>query len=327
MATNSEIINLALGDEFSDRIPTATADNLANVASAIMNYAPAKNKFLDSLFNKIGMTLINKVEFTNPFARFKGAMIEYGDTIEDIYVDIVTGYEYDDTNTDPFGQQEPSVTAIYHTINSELQYKATIKDSILRKAMRTPNGLSDLVTSIVASLRDSADYDDYLMTLKVLSSNDIYGKIVYMGDATGTIKTDAKKLLDSIKTYGSSLKHMSTAYNKLGTHQNTPINRQVLVIDSKYKDAIDIDVLAGLFNLAKADISQTIIDVEGFIDNTGLVAVLVDERGFRLNQALADGGLIYNPQGKYTNHFYNNWNIISWALYRNAVAFKFAVEA
>lgn len=327
MATNYEIINLALGDEFSDRIPTATAENLANVAQAILNYAPAKNKFLDALFNKIGLTLINKVEFSNPFARFKGPAITYGDTIEDIYVDIIDGYAYDDTNTDPFGQSAPNVTAIYHTINSEMQYKVTIKDVLLRKAMRTPNGLSDLVTNIVGSLRDSADYDDYLMTMKVLSSDDIYGKIVYMGDATGTAETDGKTLLSHIKDMGSNLKHMSTEFNKMGTHQNTPMERQVLVISSQYKDIIDLDVLAGLYNLSKADISQMIIEVEGFIGNEGLVAVLVDERGFRLNQALADGGLIYNPQGLYTNHFYNNWNIISWALFRNAVAFKFAVEA
>lgn len=326
MATNAEIINLALGNTYKSRIPTATQENLSEVANAILAYEPAKNEFLTNLFNKIGLTLISKIDFNNPFARYRGARIEYGDTVEDIYVDLQVGYEYDQTNTDPFGQSKPNVQALYHTINFEMQYKTTINDSLIRRAIRTPNGLTDLVTSCVAALRDSADYDEYICTIKLLSNDSIYGKIVYLGEATGNKKTDSTNLLTAIKNVGSSMRFMSKEFNQMKTNQVCSFDRQLLIIDYKYKDSIDLDVLAGVYNLSKADIAQRIIEVEGFIENTGLACVVVDERGFKLNQALVDGGMIYNPQGLYTNHFYNNWEVISWSLYRNAVAIKFVAD-
>lgn len=323
MATNYDIINLALGDTFTERIPTATRTNLADVANAVLGYEPARNAFIQALINKIAMTLISKVEYTNPFAQFKGQKINFGDTIEDIYVDIVEGYEYDGNNTDPFGQSAPDVTAIYHTINSELQYKVTIKDAILRKAMRSEGGLSELIASIVDSLRTSADYDEYLETMKVLSNDGIYGSVVYLGAKTQSMANDSKKLLGKIKDVSSSLKFMSNKFNALSKNSNTPLNRQVLIIDSKYKDAIDLEVLSGIFNLSKAEIASRIIEVEGFVNNTSLVACLVDDRGFRIHNAIEDSESIRNPQGKYTNYYFNNWEVISWALFRNAVAFKF----
>ena len=324
--SNADIINAALGSDFSDRIPAATQANMAEVGEAILNYAPAKNQFLDCLFNKIGLTLISTLEFENPFARYRGQNIPYGDTVEDIYVGLIEGYEYDKTNTDPFGQQAGNVTAIYHTINVELQYKVSVNDALLRRAFRSANGLSDLVTKLVASTVESADYDEYLNTCKMLSSNDILGAQVVMGAKTGTAATDAKTLTKAIKNVATQMRFVGKKFNRLQKECSTPYGRQLVIIRADMRDSIDIDFLAGLFNMSKAEIVDRIIEVPEFIDKDYRAALVVDERGFELHKALVDGGLIYNPQGKYTNHFYNNWEIISWSLYRNAVALDFLAE-
>ena len=329
--TNAEIINATLGADYADRIPTATKANFADVGAQILAYEPAKNQFLDALLNKIGLTLVAKLEFDNPFSRYKGVAIPYGDTIEDIYVGIEKGYEYDMNNEDPFGQKKPTITVLYHTINVELQYKTTINDSMLRRAFKSANGLSTLINDIVASLKESADYDEYLATVRLLSSDSILGTTVYMGAKSGNDNTDAKTLTKAIKDVASQMRFMGKKFNKSGVNAQTPFGNQLLVIRADMKNDIDIDFLAGLFNMTKAEITSRIIEVSEFFNNDGTedtskVAVLVDERGFKIHQALVDGGMIYNPQGKYTNHFYNNWEIVSWSLYRNAVAFKFAAD-
>lgn len=324
--SNAAIINAALGSDFSDRIPAATQQNIAEIGEDILNWEPARNQFYSVLFNKIGLTLIEKMEFENPFARYRGQNIPYGDTVEDIYVGPIEGYDYDMTNEDPFGQKAGTVTAIYHTINVELQYKVTINDSMLRRAFRSANGLSDLITKVVASTVESADYDEYLNVCKMLSSNNILGAQVVMGAKTGTAATDAKTLTKAIKNVATQMKFLGKKFNKMGKETQTPYSKQLVIIRADMRDSIDIDFLAGLFNMSKAEIVDRIIEVPEFLDKEYRAALVVDERGFKLHKALVDGGIIYNPQGKYTNHFYNNWEIISWSFYRNAVALDFLDE-
>ena len=50
--------------------------------------------------------------------------------------------------------------------------------------------------------------------------------------------------------------------------------------------------------------------------------VVLDTAGFDIHPALQDSGMIYNPRGKYTNHFTNDWMIIAYKYYFNARAFK-----
>lgn len=323
MVQNAKILAMALGDDYSDRIPSVTQSNLADVATAIMTYQPAKNAVLDALYNKIALTLINSMEFTNPFSRFRRSEINYGDTIEDIFVDIPEGYEYDNANTDPFGQTVPTVKALYSTINKQMQYKQTIHDAEFRKALRQPYGLDTLVTRIVNTLRTAAEYDDYLIGKQLLAQDGVYGEVVKIGVETGVASTDAKTLLDNIKQYGSALKFPSSNYNKAGIKNVTPMKRQVLVIRASLKNQIDLDVLAGLYNLSKADITQSIIEVDDFNGDSTMAAALIDERFINIYPALQDGGLIYNPQGLYTNHFWNTWSVNTVSLFQNAICFKF----
>ena len=114
--TNAELINALLGSEYSDRIPVATQTNLTDVAEKILAYTPAKNSLLQALYNKIALTIIDSMEFSNPFDRFRRADINYGDTLEDIFVDIPKGYEYNAKDENPFAQVQPDVKALYHTL-------------------------------------------------------------------------------------------------------------------------------------------------------------------------------------------------------------------
>jgi hypothetical protein len=91
-----------------------------------------------------------------------------------------------------------------------------------------------------------------------------------------------------------------------------------------------------VFNLSKVDLIKNIIVVDGFqtvlttegnlvTNGEDLDFIIVDTKGMDNHVALQDGGLIYNPEGKYTNHYYNLWKIISFKQFYNARAFKLSV--
>ena len=324
MATNVDIINLALGSDYEDRIPKATKDNLSDVAEAIMNYEPAKNRVLTEVYNKIALTLIRSMRFTNPLEVFRGEDIRYGDTIEDLFVEIPKGYDPRSVSHDPFTKVQPSVKALYKSINSEIQYEQTITDYDFRKALRSQGGLTSLVNTIVGNMAVAGGTDDFLKIKQVIADRGLYGKIAYLGSATGTDATDAKTLLKAIKDMGSFIKFPSKLFNAMSVLNTTPVEDQVLLIQSKWLNKINIDVLTGYFNLDEGEISQRIIEVDDFNDS-GIVAVLCDKKFIDYRKSLQDGGMIYNPKGTpYTNYFYNVYGLYSASMFMNAVAFVFS---
>ena len=98
------------------------------------------------------------------------------------------------------------------------------------------------------------------------------------------------------------------------------IIKQSLLVD------IDLEYLAGVYNLDKVELLKSVLEVRDFRvvindyegdtiqsseDGADIGFVILDTNGFDNHKALEDGGMIYNPKGKYTNHFLNNFMILS----------------
>ena len=266
-------------------------------------------------------------------AKFDKFDIAYGDTIENVWVQPVKGYNYDPDNTNPFGQVKPTVVVTYATINSERQYKITINDSYLRRAVLSAQGLSRLVGEILSQLPKAADRDNYFLTMACLQNEDIYLNGFESVTAESTDEETAKKVTSTIIDAVSSFTSLNTVNNAAGVINPTPKEDALLIVKRSVYNSINLDYLTGVFNLSKVDLISNIIVLDDLryveldgddttVEGEDLDFIVLDSRGFDNHMALQDGGLIYNPQGKYTNHFYNVWRITAFKHTYNARAFK-----
>lgn len=296
-------------------------------------YSASANQFLGALVNKILYQTVDGYDFGNPFARFDKFDIEYGDTIENVWVNPVKGYNYDPDNTNPFGQVKPSVTVMYATINSERQYKITINDAYLRRAVLSASGITRLVGEILSQLPKATARDEFFLTMACLQNEDIYEKgfeeITKASSDEETAKLVTTTIIDAVTGFETP----NTVHNSAGVLNQTPKGKSLLIIRRDIYNSINLDYLTGVFNLSKVDLINNIIvlddlryvaldDEEAEVQGEDLAFIVLDERGFDNHKALQDGGLIYNPQGKYTNHFYNDWRITAFKHTYNARAFK-----
>src|SRR5690606_38594943 len=94
---------------YQSTVPLATAQNITDVGTAVLNAPTAiRNEFMSNLYNKIGMTLIDSPVIENEFSFLKKGTLEHGQMIEDIYVGIaqgepyITGMKDGDQVPDPF---------------------------------------------------------------------------------------------------------------------------------------------------------------------------------------------------------------------------------
>lgn len=315
--TNKEIVEyLQLPDNIITQLQTAQGTDFQAVA----------NQFLDKLINKIVYQKVDRMEFSNPFKKYDSYPVNYGDTIENIFTELPKGYTFDKDSKDPFEKFIPSVKTLYATINYEMQYPLTIQDTLLRRAALNEYGFMNLVDSLLASLNTSKDIDEYFATIAMLNNPNLYANGFEQITKEANL---GKQLTQKIVDVVSDFELPKDTNNKLKVMTNTPKGACLLIIKKELLNTINLDYLAGVYNLSKVDLINNIITIDTFQvkNTTGQVGedidfVILDTRGFDNHVALQDGGLIYNPRGKYTNHFLNLWKIISFKQYFNARAFK-----
>lgn len=327
LLTNGELVK-ALG------LPDGILTKLATEQG--QQFAATANEFIQSIVNKIVYQKVDKMEFTNPFKSLEGFPVRFGDTIENIFTELPVGYTFDKDATDPFTKYIPSVKVLYATINFEMQYCVTIQDTLLRRAVLNEYGLMNLVEYFLNTLGDRKAIDEYQATVYMLNNADIYADGFEELDVS-----DSATDFDKYKVITQKIVDVATDFalpckdnNKLGVLTATKKSDVILVIKQEILNHINLDYLAGVFNLQKVDLIKNIIPVRSFkVVKPGsteepsalgedLDFVILDRRGFDIHSALEDSGMIYNPKGKYTNHFTNNWKIISYKYYFNARAFK-----
>ena len=321
LLSNSEVVSaLGLPEDILTRLQTEEGTTFQATA----------NQFIEALVNKIVYQKVDKMSFNNPFDRFVGYKVSFGDTIENIFVDLPTGYTFDKDNTNPFEKFVSNVKTLYASINFEMQYPLTVQDALLRRAVLREYGLMDLISNLISSLGTRKSIDEYQAIVHMLNNADIYANGFETLDVSeeqtevGKYKAITQKIVDVVTDFALPC----IDNNKLAVMNSTPKNRALLVIKQDLLNHINLDFLAGVFNLEKVELIKNIIPVRSFqvimpgdesadpevdpsVVGEDLDFVVLDTEGFDLHPALQDSGMIYNPRGKYTNHFTNDWMIIA----------------
>lgn len=308
--------------DYQSRVPEATQDTLKQVGNAILSSFDLQNAFLNALVNRIALVLINSKMFYNPLRVFKKGTIEYGEIVEEIFVNIAKAHVYDPVvaEQEVFKREIPDVDAIFHKMNYKNFYKVTIQNEDLRQAFLSSQGISDLIARIVDSLYSGANYDEFLIMKNMIVDAVKNGRMTSVTIPEATAE-NAKSIITTIKSVSNALEFPSTAYNAQGVLTYTPKDRQVLILDTKFDAINDVEVLASAFNMDKAEFMGRRVLIDNFADLTGVPAVLVDESWWMVFDMQINFTEIYNAQGLYWNYFYHVWKLFSESPYSNAVVF------
>lgn len=310
---------------YQERIPEATRNNISKVGSAILNYEPARNEFLNALMNRIGYVIVTSKLAKNPLRMFKKGMLDFGDTVEEIFVDIAKAQHYDPkvAESEVFKRVKPNVSALFHKLNRQDFYKVTISNDQLQTAFLSNNGITDLIARITDSLYSGDNYDEFLLTKELIKQTGENGQFSVQPVSAITDEASAKSFVASVKSASDMMEFMSTQFNAANVLTSSSKDEQYLLITPKYNAMIDVEVLASAFNMDKAEFMGHRVLVDNFncLEDDGVVAVLVDKNYFMIWDVLQKFTEQYNAQGLYWNYFFHHWQILSTSLFGNAVAF------
>ena len=335
---------------YRDYVPKATADadSIRQIGAVIMDYPNLQNEFLSALVNRIGRVLITSKMYSNPWAMFKKGLLEFGETIEEIFVNIAKPFQFDQAvaESEVFKREIPDVRAAFHIMNYQKFYKATISNDQLRQAFLSWEGITDLIAKIVDAMYTGANYDEFL-TMKYLLARHILDGHMYPVEIPAVSTENMKTIVSDIKGISNAMEFLSTEYNLTGVATHTPKADQYMLINSKFDAVMDVEVLASAFNMEKAEFlgKRVLVDSFGKLDIARLSdlfkddptyieptsdeltaldkipAVIVDKDWFMIFDNYQNFTEQYNGQGLYWNYWYHVWKTFSVSPFANNALF------
>ena len=337
-------------NEYRDYVPPITdVSQLREIGTIIMDMPALQNQFLSALINRIGRVLISTRMYENPWSRFKKGMLDYGETVEEIFTNIAKPYEFEGSHTTPttqFAKHIPDVRAAFHVMNYQKYYPVTIEQQKLRQAFLSADGVSNLIGDIVNSIYTAANYDEFLTMKYVLAKTILNGRMypIEVGEATAE---NAKQIVTTVKANSNVLEFPSTKYNPAHVFQHTPKNEQIIFINASFDAVVDVNVLASAFNMDRAQFmgQRVLIDSFGSLDTDRLDLLFADdpnyvpltaaeiaaldkvpmavvgEKFFMVFDNLNEFTESYNGELLYWNYFYHQWKTFSTSPFENALVY------
>ena len=332
--------------EYQNSVPVVqTEHDIPKVGDVLMGYPALANQFVNALINRIALVRVKSATFNNDYAELKKGYLEFGETVEEVFVNIAKAREFsvEKAEAREFKRTLPDVRSAFHTINWRVQYPVTIQDEELRLAFMSMDGVQDLIARIVDAIYTANEYDEYLLFKYMLIKAVAHGKMHPVGVTTSDIKNAAV----AFRGTSNMLTFMKTEYNASGVHTTTSKDDQFIFMDATFNATYDVNVLAAAFNMDKADFmghlklidDWTTFDNERFdVIKAGsdqieditaaelaimqdVIAVLVDREWFQFYDNMNKFTEQYVASGMYWNYFYNVWKTVSSSPFSNAVVF------
>ena len=336
--------------QYKNYVPVATndAESIREIGAIIMDMPQLQNEFLSALVNRIGRVLITSKMYDNPWAMFKKGMLEFGETIEEIFVNIAKPFQYDPSvaETNLFKREIPDVRSAFHIMNYQKYYKTTIQNDQLRQAFLSWEGITDLIAKIVDAMYTGANYDEFQTMKYMLAKNTLNGRLTPV-TIPAVSSANMKDIVSTIKGISNKLEFLSDEYNVAGVKTHTKKDDQYLLINSEFDAVMDVEVLASAFNMDKAQFAGHRVLVDGFgdidIDRLNILfgddptytqltkdeltalntipCIMVDKDYFMIFDNFYNFTEQYNGEGLYWNYWYHVWKTFSVSPFANNVLF------
>lgn len=349
MATSAlDIINAIRNSASADYqayIPEATRENITEVGNTLVGQNannPHFNAFFSNLINRIGKVVIDKVDgLDDYYTIFRQGEMDMGDTIQRIFIELPKAKNYNGTATTEMLQQERGTIHVEYTrIDRKFFYKTTLTVEEIREAFVNVSKLDEFVRAVIEAMYTALKMDLYFMMNDTLKKHVVYcleKGTYYIGveetdahfdDNVGALvfgTTGAKALLKQLRKGSRAMKfpHELKYYDSDGTlagtisRVTTPLNKQVVALETSVHAEIDVDALATLFNLEKAELQTRSIELEdgvlGRVEVAGtpyyVIGFICNKDAVYTEKTLQEADSFKNPESRAVNYWLHYWGL------------------
>ena len=317
----------------------------------ILNNERYRNAFINTV-NLIGLTVIKRNAWENPWNFTKRGTLNYGQQVREIINDLCNVYDYNANFTDKDRFLEtvvPNVLQYIHEVNFQKFYQTTTSDAQLAMAFENED-LFTYIEDAIGMLFESLVYDEYLVDKYQLCRRIVDGTVTAIQIQNFSTKT-TREIVSDMKAVSNKMTFRSPNYNPAGIRKATSFDDQIAIVSTDYDAKITTEVLATSYFRNDAEMKTNLALIDGFssTDEARLAELLGDAYvPFTSDEKTALGKIpaciisrewfmdydyaldnasgqktteFYNPTTLENNHFLHAWRVFSTSPFENAVVF------
>lgn len=266
---------------------------IPNIDVGSANLTPTINDIY-GMVETIARQVIRGVKSTNPLEIFSKGTIDRGTIIQDVLVGLAEKYAFDKNAVDQLVANDPELAIRYYDDWTAGQYETTVRDDEIRKVVIGSTSKEEIAERIVGSLTESDGHDQFLALKAVLNkfSTD------YSTPAGKPANTT--DLLTLVRNVIDSMTFVNSTYSPAGIETRTSIEDIYILMPYNVRNKIDVETLAQVFNLEKAEMISRIIP----IDTKDSKVYICDRNAVFHYNRLKEMTSVYNAKARYMNYFY-----------------------
>ena len=314
-------------NDFQQRVPNPTISGIDATSKFLFDPMNRRylNEFVDAFVNRIGTQIVHNNQWENPLTIFKGSNLRYGASIQESAVKWLRAHTYDVDDATLLKVERPEAAVWYHTVNRKDRYDITLELPDLQQAFADEMGLNSLGAAIMTAPRNSDNYDEYLSMLNQIAFYEKNWKFFkHKVSAAPTDEATGKEFLKAVRAYAKKLKFPSSLYSPVSAEYGIPTfakpEELVLFITADAAASIDVDTLASVFQLDKAEAAYRTIEVPE-LPVPNAFALLTTDSFFVCNDYVYANESFYNPQTLSTNYYLHHWEVVSVSPFVPAILF------
>lgn len=312
-------------NDFQQRVPNPTQAGMQATIDYLFDPMNRMylNQFIDTLVNRIGRTIVRRKRWENRLRAFKGDTMRYGSTIQEIAPKWIKAHSYMDDDETLLKLQRPEAAAWYHSVNRQDRYDISIVDMELRRAFTEEYGLNEFISAIMEVPYNSDAYDEYLCMRQLIATyENTWGFFKVQVDAVSD-EASGKAFLTKARMFAGKLGFPSTLYNAEPI-KDIPVfanaDELVLITTPEVDASLDVNTLASVFHLDKADLKYRKVIIDEFpIPNAQ--AILTTKDWFVVHDIVYETTSFYNPQTLATSYYLHHHEIVSCSPFVPAILF------
>lgn len=318
-------------EAFVNVVPSATEDNINTISNILFNdaYQPQLNEFVNNLINRIALTIVRNKSYNNPLALFKKGSMPLGTDIQDIYENPAEAEQYELSNTAMsklLTITDPDTHVAYYRRNRQDLYTKTITREGLQAAFASWDKFEDYISAITQSLYSGNYIDEFKYTKSLVDGAYSNDKVIVETVTEPTDEATSKAFLKKVRALYSKMSFPSTSYNAYSKFSGAKGNittwtdpeRVVFIVKADVMAEVDVDALAGAFNLDKANFLGRVIQVDSF-ENENIMGVICDESWLQIYDNVFRFDEFYNARTMTWNEYLHAWGTYAICPFANAV--------
>lgn len=301
------------------------------------NYEPTTITELGGMIGKIAYSVIRENTANDPLAVFDKMPVNKGDTIEQAVVQMAESLSYDEDGDDALKREDSVKFAVkYFKGWTRKKFKKTVDIPEIRKVLSKDIDVSDVTSKIVSSMTEGDKHEKYLNVRDLLtwgrqSADGGTGAVLVRAETVAydsvNSSIDYKGVLTALRDAVSGMKFVNTSFNSISLKRRTREEDIFILMPYQLRNRIDVNDLAGVFNLDKAEIKGKIIETDSGNESGYYYIYVVDKH------AILDFTRLYemmdekNADGLFWNYYLHTDRLYALSPLFDACYIKVAASA